>query len=91
MKNLRSVLGAAALGGALASVLALGGCWNDDNGAGPPAPEAGTVPDSAGTSAAAFVAYLPTLSSSDETSEPLLLNSSFAVPDDDTSDPAPLT
>ena len=50
----------------------------------------GTVPDSAGTSGAGFIAYLKGLSPNDETSEPLLIKDSFAVPADEAEDPAPL-
>ena len=50
----------------------------------------GTVPDSAGTSGAGFMAYLKGLSPNDETSEPLLIKDSFAVPADEAEDPAPL-
>ncbi len=49
------------------------------------------VPASAGASPAAFMAFLGTLSDSDETSEPLTLGDNFAVPDDDANDPQPLT
>ena len=42
-------------------------------------------------SAAAFIAYLPTLSATDKSSEPLTIGDTFAVPADDTSEPAPVS
>ena len=56
----------------------------------PPSGGPGTVPDSASTSVAGFLAYLKGLSPNDETSEPLLIKDSFAVPADEAEDPAPL-
>ena len=75
-----------------AGVLGLGGCWDDDeDNTVPPVVVPAAVPDSAGASAAAFIGYLPTLSASDESSEPLTIGDTFAVPADDGSEPAPLT
>ena len=51
----------------------------------------GTVPDSAGTSVASFLAYLLGLDPNDETSEPLLIQDAFAVPTDESGDSQPLT
>jgi|GEM_PF-1982905 len=78
---------------AAALALSLGGCWDDDDDdtVPPVVIVPGAVPDSAGASAAAFIAYLPTLSTTDESSEPLTIGDAFAVPADDTSEPAPLT
>ena len=45
------------------------------------------VPDSAGASAAAFIAFLPGLSAADETNEPLTFKDSLDVPADETSEP----
>ena len=45
------------------------------------------VSDSAGASAAAFIAFLPGLSAGDETTEPLTLKDSLDVPADETSEP----
>ena len=77
MKNYTKYL--SALG--LAAILGLGGCWGggDDGPANTTA-----VPDSAGASAAAFVGFLQGLSATDESSEPLTITDSFAVPPDET-------
>lgn len=75
-----------------ALTLGLAGCWDDDddNNVAPP-PVVTAVPDSAGVSASAFISYLLTLSATDESSEPLTIGDTFAVPADDSSEPAPLT
>lgn len=49
------------------------------------------VPDSAGLSTAAFVSFILGLSASDESSEPLTLKDSFAVPAEESAEPTPLT
>ena len=79
---------------AAALVLAAGCSNNSDNnngggggaggGGGNQGPgAAATVPESAGDSVASFVAYLMGLSATDETSEPLLIKDSLAVPPDE--------
>ena len=76
----------------LMTTLLLGGCGSNDDEdhvAGTPAPST-SVPDSAGVSADAFITFLMTLKSNDETSEPLTLGNNFAVPDEDAGDPQPL-
>ena len=75
----------------LATALVIGGCSGDSDGgsAGAPPPDR-NVPGSAGATVAAFIAYLMTLDPNDETSEPLTINDSFAVPADETSDPQPI-
>ena len=76
----------------LITTLIVSGCGRNDD-AGPVAttpPTSTSVPDSAGVSAAAFIAYLMTLNPNDETSEPLTLSDSFAVPDDEANEPQPL-
>lgn len=86
MNNHRNLLSAAGL----VAALGLAGCWNDDNNA--VAPAASTeVPDSAGVSTAAFVSFIMGLSASDETSEPLTIKDTFAVPAVETAEPTPLT
>ena len=77
----------------LAMALSLGGCWggSDDDNTPVAAGTGQDVPDSAGASAVAFVAYLLTLVASDETSEPAVIKDSFAVPPDDAGDAQPLT
>ncbi|MBC7994749.1 MAG: hypothetical protein H7Z15_16075 [Rhizobacter sp.] len=65
----------------ITALLALGGCWDSDDDA--PA-NTTSVPDSAGASGAAFVNFLQSLSDADETSEPLAIPDSFAVPADET-------
>ena len=52
---------------------------------------AATVPDSAGTSAVSFIAYLVGLDPNDEKSEPLLIKESLAVPPDEGNDSPPLS
>ena len=63
------------------------------NGGGGPQGASGpaTVPDSAGSTVAAFMAYMIGLDPNEEKSEPLLLKDSLAVPADDASDSQPLT
>ena len=89
MKLQRKMLAAAAA----AAALALAGCWNDDDNADPTPPPmaAGEVPDSAGVSTAAFVAFILGLGGSDESSEPLIIKDTFAVPADETGEPTTLT
>ena len=82
--------------GLMAALLGLAGCSSNSDGdnanAGPPggAASATTVPDSAGTSVASFMAYLMGLDPNDEKSEPLLIKDSFAVPPDEANDSPPL-
>ncbi len=86
MKITRKLL----VGAAMASVLVLGGCFgggDDDSVATPVVTE---VPDSAFASASAFVTYLLTLSASDESSEPLTIKDTNAVPPEDSAEPIPL-
>ena len=81
------------LAGALTAALTVGGCFGggDNDDAAPP-PGTGTdVPDSAGASVAAFIAYLMALSPNDETSEPGAISDAFAVPPDEVNEPQPLT
>ena len=85
-------------GGLAAALLTLSGCSgsNDDNNVNSGAGIQGvsgpaTVPDSAGSTVAAFMAYLIGLDPNDEKSEPALLKGSFAVPPDEGSDDKPLT
>ena len=89
MKLQRKMLTAAAV----ATALALSGCWDDDNDDDPtPPPAAATeVPDSAGVSTAAFVAFILGLGASDESSEPLTIKDAFAVPADETGEPSTLS
>lgn len=86
-------------GGLTAALLGLAGCSggsSDDgnaNGGGGPQGASGpaTVPDSAGSTVAAFMAYMIGLDPNDEKSEPLLMKDGFAVPPDEASDSQPLT
>ena len=57
----------------------------------PPPVVVATVPDSAGISVSAFISYLLSLSSGDETSEPAIIKDLFAVPLDETSEPQQLS
>ena len=54
-------------------------------------PAIAAVPESAGVGAAAFFSYILSLSSSDESSEPLPIKDSFAVPPKDSAETNPLT
>jgi hypothetical protein len=77
----------------LAGMAVVGGCGGDSKSAsGAPVPPAAapTVPNSAGASSAAFVAYVKTLSAGDETSDPLMVNGDFVPPAEDTDEPLPL-
>jgi hypothetical protein len=77
---------------ALASALALGGCFGgDDDDDAPVAGNGQPVPDSAGASTAAFVAFILALNPNDESSEPSAISDAFAVPPDEASEPQPLT
>ncbi|MDB5851149.1 MAG: hypothetical protein JWP29_4901 [Rhodoferax sp.] len=85
------------LGAALGSALALtacgggGGGGNDDNGTASNGNGPGTFfPDSASASVDAFIAYLLGLSTTDETSGPLLIRDNFNPPVDDVNAPKPL-
>ena len=89
MKTIRHFRAAVALGVALAAAASLAGCFSDDEDE-PPAVST-SVPDAAGASGAAFVAFLLTLGSADESSEPLSIGDTFAVPADETSEPAALS
>lgn len=80
----RSKIGRAA---GLAAALAIGGCGGDSS---PPRVTL-EVPDSAGASSAAFISYIQTLDPADESSEPLIIKDSFALPPDDDAEPIPLT
>lgn len=86
MKTNRKYLAAAAF----AAAASLAGCFGGDDD--PVAPPASTVvPDSAAASGAAFFAYMLTLGSADESSEPLGIGDGFAVPPDEASEPAALS
>jgi len=73
----------------LVAVLVLAGCGSDDDD-----PVVATpiteVPDSAGVSGASLVSFILGLSASDESSEPLTIKDTFAVPPDDSAEPTPL-
>ena len=90
MKITRTIIAATSA----ALVLTLSGCWNDDDdgvvAVVPPAVVT-EVPDSAGVSSVAFISYLLSLSTSDESSEPLAIRDVFLVPTNDSSEPTPLT
>ena len=81
------------LAAGLATTLILSGCSSENSDDGPGSVSSTSVPDSADDSPAAFMAYVTSLvnSGDDETSEPLTVSDSFQVPDDETSDPQPLT
>jgi hypothetical protein len=88
MKNHRRLLAATGL----IAALGLAGCWGDNNNNDPVPPTASTeVPDSAGASTASFVSFILGLGGGDESSEPLAIKDSFAVPADESAEPTPLT
>lgn len=75
---------------AVASASVLVGCWGgggDDPVATPVVTE---VPDSAFASASAFVTYIMTLGANDESSEPLTIKDTIAVPPENSAEPTPL-
>jgi len=74
----------------LASVLVLAGCWDGDDDDPVATPAVTEVPDSAFASAAAFFSYIMTLGANDESSEPLTIKDTFAVPPEDSAEPTPL-
>ena len=73
----------------LVAVLVLAGCGSDDDD-----PVVATpiteVLDSAGVSGASLVSFIFGFSASDESSEPLTIKDTFAVPPDDSAEPTPL-
>ena len=85
MRNNRKILAAIAL----ASALVLAGCWDDDDEPAVALPST-EVPASAAVSTASFFSYLMSLAANDETSEPLTINDSFAVPNDEANEPTAL-
>ena len=93
----KSTLSGSAL--TLVAMLALAGCGGGGSGGGETtnsgtgqgqAQIANEVPESAGTSSSAFIAFLKTMMTDDETSEPMKIREGWAVPADDTGDPAPM-
>jgi len=79
----------------LVATLSLAGCWggnNDDdkNSPAPPPITSTDVPDSAGVSTSSFVSFILSLSGSDESSEPLTIKDTLAVPADESGEPTPL-
>ncbi len=91
MKSYRTLLATASL----AALLALSGCWDDDgedkvNPIVPPPEPVTQVPDSAGVSIGSFFSFIMGLSANDESSEPLTLKATFAVPADEAAEPTPL-
>jgi hypothetical protein len=75
----------------LIAALGLAGCWGSDGGDSVPTVAGTDVPDSAGVSTSAFVSFILGLSASDESSEPLALKDTFAVPADESGEPTLLT
>ena len=87
MRNNRKLLAATAM----AAALVLAGCWDDDDDQPTPVTPVSTeVPSSAGVGTASFVSFLLTLAGNDESSEPLTINDSFAVPADEAAEPTTL-
>lgn len=86
---------------ALVSMLALAGCsgGSDSGGANSDSSNPGgsqiqadnEVPESAGASSSAFIAFLKSMMIDDETTEPMKMREGWAVPADDTGDPAAMS
>lgn len=74
----------------LATAIALTACGGGDDDDNVVAGPATSVPDSAGISGAALVAFILSLDPNDETSEPLAIADGFAVPDDETDNVLPI-
>ena len=86
--------------GLAAALVGLAGCsGSSDSGNGSAsgpggtqgASEAASVPDSASSTVASFMAYMIGLDPNDEKSEPLLIKESFVVPADESSESQPLS
>lgn len=90
MKNNAKLWLAGGLAAALVSLTACSGGSDSTVVGNQPQTGPGSVPDSAGTSVSSFMAYLKGLSPTDETSEPLVIKDGFAVPAEESNDPAPL-
>ncbi len=84
-------------GGLTAALVGLAGCSgsSDDGnvsaGGAQGSSDPASVPDSAGSTVAAFMAYMIGLDPNDEKSEPLRIKDDFAVPPDDAGDSQPIT
>ena len=86
--------------GLAAALVGLAGCsGNSDDantgvnglGGAQGATDSASVPDSAGSTVAAFMAYMIGMDPDDEKSEPLLMKESFVVPADESSESQPLS
>lgn len=95
MKHVSKFVSAATL----LTMLTLAGCsgGSDGNDSGPGNPGGGNqnqssteVPDSASVSTAAFIAFMKSLATDDETSEPLTFREGWASPASETDDAEPL-
>ena len=91
MKTTSKLWLAGGLAAALFTVSGCGGNSNNGNGNTQGSAPSDTVPDSAGTTVASFMAYLMGLGPNDERSEPLLVKDSFAAPSDELNESQPLT
>ena len=75
---------------AVAATLTMSACSGGGGGGGAVVDNT-VVPSSAGSSPAAFTSFIKGLNPNDETSEPLTVSDSFAVPDDDVDEPSALS
>ena len=94
MKTSSKLWLASGLAAALAGLAGCSGSNDDGNGSlGGTQGASGqaSVPDSAGSTVASFMAYVIGMDPNDEKSEPLLLKDSLVVPADEASDSQPLT
>jgi len=74
----------------LVAVLAMTGCGSNDHDPVVVTPVITEVPDSAGVSGASLVSFILGLAVGDESSEPLTIKDTFAVPPEESDEPAPL-
>ena len=91
MKTSSKLWLASSLAAALVGIAGCSGSSGDGNANGGGGTQGASVPDSAGSTVGAFMAYLIGMDPNDEKSEPLLIKDSFAVPADEAGDAQPLT
>ena len=74
----------------MALTLVIAGCGGGDDTPVAVAVPVTSVPDSAGASITSFITFLMSLDPNAETSEPLTIGDTLAVPPDEGNDPQPL-
>ena len=91
MKTSSKLWLASSLAAALVGITGCSGSSGDGNANGGGGTQGASVPDSAGSTVGAFMAYLIGMDPNDEKSEPLLIKDSLVVPADEAGDAQPLT